>query len=149
MVALLAAGALHVVGRFGATTSSVWSTLGASVFELVGLALAVATLVVLVRRDAFTAAPIALFTGVVLLISGGLADVAELSHSQVATTLAGVVEPTDDHADDRGGARCPRDRVDAPRARRAAQPGDARCAVTPPRRREAAARLRDGDGRRS
>jgi hypothetical protein len=86
---LAVAVALHVVGRFGSSTSSSLSTLGASVFELAGLMLALATLGVLGRRGAFAAAPAALFTGVVLLVSGGLADIPELSHSAAATTLPG------------------------------------------------------------
>jgi hypothetical protein len=87
MVLLVLAVMVHVVGRFGASTSSALSTLGASAFELAGVALALVTLGILGRRDAFAAAPAAMFTAVVLLVSGGLADIGELTHSQTATTL--------------------------------------------------------------
>jgi hypothetical protein len=84
---LIGAQVLHVVGLWGASTASTGSKLGASAYSLGGIALAVIGLVLLARRGARAAVPVALLGGLFLALAGGLADVTTLSRSQVPSTL--------------------------------------------------------------
>jgi hypothetical protein len=84
---LIGAQVLHVAGLWGGATASVWSRLGASAYSLGGIVLAVIAVVLLVRRGARAAVPVALLAGLFLALAGGLADVTTLSRSQVPSTL--------------------------------------------------------------
>jgi hypothetical protein len=84
---LIGAQVLHVAGLWGGSTASAGSRLGASAYSLGGIALAVIGLVLLGRRGARAAVPVALLAGLFLALAGGLADVTTLSRSQVPTTL--------------------------------------------------------------
>jgi hypothetical protein len=77
----------HVIGAWGATTLDVGTRLAASVYALGSIAVAVVALVWLLRRGLHAAAPLLLLSGLFVAIAGGLADLTELSRSQVPTTL--------------------------------------------------------------
>ncbi len=79
--------AVGVAGLWGGSTASSLSQLGASAYSLGGTVLAIAGLVVLARRGAHAAVPLALLAGLFLALAGGLADVTTLSRSQVPTTM--------------------------------------------------------------
>jgi Flp pilus assembly protein TadB len=57
------------------------------VYQLAGIALALVALVVLARRTADAAVPWAFIASLFLLLTGGVADVGTLTHSQLPTTL--------------------------------------------------------------
>jgi hypothetical protein len=84
---LLGAQVLHVAGLWGGSTASVGSRLGASAYSLGGIVLTIIGLVLLARRGARAAVPVALLAGLFLALAGGLADVTTLSRSQVPSTL--------------------------------------------------------------
>ena len=84
---LLVSEAVHVVGGWGATTSSFLAELGAGVYSIAGWAIGVVALIWLLRRDPRDATPIVLIAALFLFIAGGLADVTSLTHSQLPTTL--------------------------------------------------------------
>jgi len=92
LATLVAAQLVHVVGAWGASTSSAGSHLVASVYSLAGVALALTALVTLERRDPTAAAPFALLAGLALALAGGLADVTSLTRSQLPFTLAAWVD---------------------------------------------------------
>src|SRR5205823_13398691 len=75
----------HVVGNWTATTASLATKIGASVYSIGGIALAVVALVWLVVRPPSDAIPAVLFAGLVVGVAGGLADLATLTHSQLPT----------------------------------------------------------------
>jgi hypothetical protein len=82
------AEAIHVVGSWQATTASLWSKMGTSVYSFGGIAFGLVALVLLVRRrDAYDATPAALLAGLVLALTGGLADLPSFARSQLASTL--------------------------------------------------------------
>ena len=78
---------LHVVGAWGATTLGAGTRLGASVYALGSIAVAVVALVWLLLRGVHAAAPLVLLAGLFVAIAGGLADLSVLTRSQVPTTL--------------------------------------------------------------
>jgi hypothetical protein len=89
-VALLAVAVVesaHVVAAWGATTESTGTRLGASVYELGAIAVAIVALVWVRRRGVDAAAPLVLVAGLFAALAGGLADVSSLTHSQLPTTL--------------------------------------------------------------
>ena len=77
----------HVVGAWGATTEGTATRLGASVYELGAIAVAVIALVWLLRRGLHAAAPLVLVAGLFAALAGGLADLTTLTRSQLPTTL--------------------------------------------------------------
>ena len=96
MILVIVSETLHVVGAWGATTLGTGSRLGASVYALGAIAVAVVALVWLWRplqRAAdqwgrvHAAAPLVMLAGLFVAIAGGFADLAVLTRSQVPTTL--------------------------------------------------------------
>jgi hypothetical protein len=80
---------LLIAGRWGATTESTATKLGAAVYGLAGIALGIAALAWLLRaRDPSAATPAVLVAGVVIVIAGGLADVGMLGHAELPTDLS-------------------------------------------------------------
>jgi hypothetical protein len=80
----------HVVGAWNATSASFATKIGASVYSIGGIALAVVALVWLLVRPPYNAIPAVLFAGLIVAFAGGLADLTTLTRSQL---------PTDDPAD--------------------------------------------------
>jgi hypothetical protein len=78
----------HVIGAWGATTSTGFTKLAASVYSLGGIALAVTALTWVIRRGTYAAAPLALLAGLFVAVGGGLSDVTALTRSQLPTTTA-------------------------------------------------------------
>lgn len=87
LVVVIAVEAAHVTGAWGATALGVGTRLGASVYALGSIAVAGVALVWVLRRGLHAAAPLLLITGLFVGIAGGLADLSEVSRSQVPTTL--------------------------------------------------------------
>lgn len=82
----VSAGA-YVVGEWDATTASAASKLGAGIYALLGVLLAAGGLAMLTRvRHLYDAAPLVMFAGLVLFLTGGLAHLTTLWNSQIATT---------------------------------------------------------------
>jgi hypothetical protein len=77
----------HVIGQWTASTASFATQLSASVYSIGGIALAAAALVWIVIRPPSNGIPAVLFAGLVVAATGGLADLAALTHSQVPTDL--------------------------------------------------------------
>jgi hypothetical protein len=77
----------HVIGSWTATTASVETKIGASVYSVGGIALAIFALGWILLRPPFNATPAVLFAGLVVAAAGGLADLTTLTRSQVPTTL--------------------------------------------------------------
>ncbi len=75
----------HVVSNWSATTVPFATKIGASIYSIGGIALAVVALVWLVVRPPSDAIPAVLFAGLVVGVAGGLADLATLTHSQLPT----------------------------------------------------------------
>jgi hypothetical protein len=80
----------HVVGTWNATSAAFATKIGASVYSIGGIALAVVALVWLVVRPPYNAIPAVLFAGLIVAFAGGLADLTTLTHSQLPTDV-----PTD------------------------------------------------------
>ena len=80
----------HVVGTWTATSAAFATKIGASVYSIGGIALAVVALVWLVVRPPYNAIPAVLFAGLIVAFAGGLADLTTLTHSQLPTDV-----PTD------------------------------------------------------
>jgi hypothetical protein len=87
LIVVIVGETLHVVGAWGATTLGAGTRLGASVYALGAIAVAVVALVWLWRRGLHAAAPLVLLAGLFVAIAGGLADLSVLTRSQVPTTL--------------------------------------------------------------
>ncbi len=87
LVAVVIIETAHVVGAWGATTEGTATRLGASVYELGAIAVAVVALVWLLRRGLHAAAPLVLVAGLFVALAGGLADLTMLTRSQLPTTL--------------------------------------------------------------
>ena len=87
LVVVIVVEAAHAIGAWGATALGIGTRLGSSVYAIGAIAVAGVTLVWLVRRGIHAAAPLLLITGLFVAIAGGLADLTELSRSQVPTTL--------------------------------------------------------------
>jgi hypothetical protein len=81
----------HVVGNWTATTASFATKIGASVYSIGGIALALVALVWLVIRPPSDAIPAVLFAGLVVAVAGGLADLGTLTHSQLPTNVPATV----------------------------------------------------------
>ena len=81
----------HVIGTWTATTASFASKLGASVYSLGGIALAVAALVWLIVRPPSNAIPAVLFAGLIIAVAGGLADLTTLTRSQLPTDAPSTI----------------------------------------------------------
>jgi hypothetical protein len=81
----------HVVGAWRATTASFATNIGASVYSMGGIALAVVALVWLVVRPPSDAIPAVLFAGLVVAVAGGLADLTTLTRSQLPTEVPATV----------------------------------------------------------
>jgi hypothetical protein len=79
--------AAHVVGTWNATTASFATKIGANVYSIGGIALAVVALVWLVVRPPYNAIPAVLFAGLIVAFAGGLADLTTLTHSQLPTDV--------------------------------------------------------------
>lgn len=89
---LVAVQLVHLVGAWGASSSSAGDRLVASVYSLGGSALAVAALVTVIRKGTAAAAPLALLAGLALALAGGFADVTSLTRSQLPFTLSAWVD---------------------------------------------------------
>jgi 4-amino-4-deoxy-L-arabinose transferase-like glycosyltransferase len=85
----------HVVGTWTATTASFASKLGASVYSLGGVVLAVVALVWLLVRPPSNAIPAVLFAGLIVAVAGGLADLTTLTRSQLPTDAAAPLARTE------------------------------------------------------
>jgi hypothetical protein len=86
------AEAVHVTGSWQASTATLASKLGASIYSIGGIALGLVALILLIRRrDAYDATPAALLAGLVLSLTGGLADLPSFARSQLASTLPNSV----------------------------------------------------------
>jgi hypothetical protein len=81
----------HVVGNWTATTASFATKIGASVYSIGGIALALVALVWLLIRPPSDAIPAVLFAGLVVAVAGGLADLGTLTHSQLPTEVPATV----------------------------------------------------------
>ena len=75
----------HVVGTWTATTASLATKLGSSVYSMGGIALAVVAVVWLLVRPPANAIPAVLFAGLIVAVAGGLADLTTLTRSQLPT----------------------------------------------------------------
>lgn len=85
----------HVVGAWRATTESLATKFGASIYSIGGIAFALVALWLLVRRrDPYDATPAALLAGLVLALSGGLADLPAFARSQLPSTLPAALTRT-------------------------------------------------------
>jgi hypothetical protein len=92
---VLAIGAVsaHVLGGWGATTASVASRLGESIYPLGGVALALVALALLLTRDdPSDSTPALLMAGLVLALGSGLADISSLWHSQLPSTQPAALD---------------------------------------------------------
>jgi hypothetical protein len=85
LAALAVSETAHVVGTWTATTAGLATKLGASVYSLGGIALAVVALVWLIIRPPSNAIPAVLFAGLIVAVAGGLADLTTLTRSQLPT----------------------------------------------------------------
>ncbi|HKA93906.1 MAG TPA: hypothetical protein VKE97_08885 [Acidimicrobiia bacterium] len=85
----------HVVGAWTATTSSFATKIGASVYSLGGIALAVVALVWLIVRPPSNAIPAVLFAGLIVAVAGGLADLTTLTRSQLPTDAPVTIARTE------------------------------------------------------
>jgi hypothetical protein len=88
---LVVSESAHVVGTWVATTASFASKLGASVYSIGGIVLAVVALVWLLVRPPSNAIPAVLFAGLIVAVAGGLADLTTLTHSQLPTDVPAPV----------------------------------------------------------
>jgi hypothetical protein len=88
---ILVSETAHVVGNWTATTASFATKIGASVYSIGGIALALVALVWLVVRPPSDAIPAVLFAGLVVAVAGGLADLATLTHSQLPTEVPAAI----------------------------------------------------------
>jgi hypothetical protein len=75
----------HVAATWTATTASFATKIGASVYSVGGIALALVTLVWILVRPPNNAIPAVLFAGLIVAIAGGLADLTTLTRSQLPT----------------------------------------------------------------
>jgi hypothetical protein len=78
----------HVVGTWNATSASLATKVGASVYSIGGIGIAVVALVWLVVRPPYNAIPAVLFAGIIVAFAGGLADLTTLTRSQLPTDVA-------------------------------------------------------------
>jgi hypothetical protein len=85
--AAVVAEVVHVVGAWEHVASSLGSRLGANVISLAAIGLGVLALRRVATGSPFSAAPVALFTGVVLVVAG-IGDLLVFSRSQLPTDLA-------------------------------------------------------------
>jgi hypothetical protein len=81
----------HVAATWTATTASFATKIGASVYSIGGIALAVVALVWLVVRPPYNAIPAVLFAGLIVAFAGGLADLTTLTRSQLPTDVPAEV----------------------------------------------------------
>ena len=84
---LVATESLHVLGLWGATTSTGLTKLAASAYSLGGIVVGIGALAWLARRGGVAASPAVLVAAVFLTVSGGLGDITVLTRSQVPSTL--------------------------------------------------------------
>jgi len=86
---------VHLAGSWTATTASFASKLGTSIYSFGGIAFGVVALFLLVRRrDPYDATPAALLAGLVISLTGGLADLPSFARSQLESTLPDSVTRT-------------------------------------------------------
>ena len=86
---------VHLAGSWGATTASFASKLGSNIYAFGGIAFGLVALFLLVRRrDPYDATPASLLAGLVISLTGGLADLPSFARSQLATTLPDSVART-------------------------------------------------------
>jgi hypothetical protein len=81
----------HVVGTWSATSAGFATKIGASVYSIGGIALAVVALAWLVVRPPYNAIPAVLFAGLIVAFAGGLADLTTLTHSQLPTDVPATI----------------------------------------------------------
>jgi hypothetical protein len=84
---LVATESLHVLGLWGATTTTGLTKLAASAYSLGGIVVGIGALAWLARRGGVAASPAVLVAAVFLTVSGGLGDITVLTRSQVPSTL--------------------------------------------------------------
>jgi hypothetical protein len=84
---VVASETAHVAATWTGTTASVATKIGASVYSIGGVALALVALVWILVRPPFNAIPAVLFAGLVVFAAGGLADLTTLTHSQLPVDL--------------------------------------------------------------
>jgi len=89
---LVALGLAHVIGLWNGATVGTGAKLAASVYSLGGIGVGLAAIAwLIVARDPYDVSPLALIAGLFLFVSGGLADLSTLNHSQLPTTLPPAV----------------------------------------------------------
>jgi hypothetical protein len=89
LVVAMIATVAHIAGEWGASTASVASTLGSSIYTIGGVALGIVAVVLLaVRRDPADATPAVLMATLVLALGTGLAGISSWWHSQLPSTQA-------------------------------------------------------------
>jgi hypothetical protein len=81
----------HVVATWSATTASFATKIGASVYSVGGIALALVALVWILVRPPYNAIPAVLFAGLIVAAAGGLADLTTLTRSQLPTDVPAVL----------------------------------------------------------
>jgi hypothetical protein len=77
----------HVAATWTATTASFATKIGASVYSVGGIALALVALVWILVRPPYNAIPAVLFAGLIVAVAGGLADLTTLMRSQLPTDV--------------------------------------------------------------
>jgi hypothetical protein len=86
---------VHLAGSWGATTASFASKLGSSIYAFGGIAFGLVALFLLVRRrDPYDATPAALLAGLVISLTGGLADLPSFARSHLVSTLPAAMTRT-------------------------------------------------------
>jgi hypothetical protein len=73
----------HVAATWTGTTASVATKIGASIYSVGGIALALVALAWTLARPPFNAIPAVLFAGLIVFFAGGLADITTLTRSQL------------------------------------------------------------------
>ncbi len=89
---LVALELAHIIGLWTATSVGTGTKLAAGAYSLGGIGVGLAAIAWLIlARDPYDAWPLALIAGLFLFVSGGLADLSTLNHSQLPTTLPPAV----------------------------------------------------------
>ena len=88
---LIVGESVHIVGSWSEIASSFGGRLSAQLIPLAAVFLAIAAFARIATRDAEAAAPIALVAAVVVMVAGGISDIAVWWRSQIPSALPGSV----------------------------------------------------------